>query len=48
MYKKACLHNKYDYRVCIYLVSVEDRLTSFLKESKNWERRSTNIRGVFY
>jgi len=32
----------------VYLVSVEDRLTSFLKESKNWERRSTNIRGVFY
>jgi len=28
-------------------MSMEERLTQFLKESADWERRSTNIPGIF-
>jgi hypothetical protein len=28
-------------------MAIEERLASFLKDAKDWERRSTNIAGVF-
>jgi hypothetical protein len=28
-------------------MAVEDRLTSFLRDARGWERRATNIPGVF-
>jgi hypothetical protein len=29
-------------------MAVEDRLTEFLRDARDWERRATNIPGVFF
>src|SRR5215831_2934580 len=34
----------YDFQ---YIMAVEDRLTGFLKDARAWERKATNIPGVF-
>ena len=46
---EICYYIKtYEYRILQYItMAIEDRLASFLKDARDWERRVTNIPGVF-
>ncbi len=48
-YTPNCPHKKYEYqaRSLSIAMSAEDKLSDFLSKSRDWERRPTNIPGIF-